>query len=105
MLTITSVPEFEQALSTERRVEFAFENQRWFDLVRFNTTMTTITAQQSMKDHFADEYDSHYSEYLPPTPTLAQLQANVTQDKLLLPIPQREIDTNTQLVIVQNPGY
>ena len=105
MATITNVAQFEQALSTERRIEFAFENQRWFDLLRFNTTMTTVTAQQSIRDHYADEYFSHYRLYLPPTPTLAELQANVTLEKLLLPIPQREIDTNTQLVINQNPGY
>ena len=105
MATIPSVAEFERALSLERRVEFAFENQRWFDLVRFNATMTTVTAQQSIRDHYADEYYSHYRNYLPPTPTLAELQGNVTEEKLLLPIPQREIDTNTQLVIPQNPGY
>lgn len=105
MANVTSVEQFERALSTERRIEFAFENQRWFDLVRFNKTMTTISAQQLIKEHFADEYDSHYAEYLPPTPTLAQLQGNVTEQKLLLPIPQREIDTNTQLDIEQNPGY
>ena len=105
MATLPSVAAFEKALSTERRIEFAFENQRWFDLVRFNTTMTTVTAEQSMRDHFAEEYAAHYSNYLPPTPTLAELQGNVTAQKLLLPIPQREIDTNTQLVIPQNPGY
>jgi hypothetical protein len=105
MATVTSVAEFETALSNERRIEFAFENQRWFDLVRFNATMTTITAEQTLKDHFADEYKAHYSRYLPPTPTLSELQGNITNQKLLLPIPQREIDTNTQLVIEQNPGY
>ena len=105
MATLTNVAQFEQALSNERRIEFAFENQRWFDLVRFNTTMTTITAQQTIKDHYADEYYAHYRLYLPPTPTLAQLQGYITAEKLLLPIPQREIDTNTQLVIEQNPGY
>ena len=37
---------------------------------------------------------------------LAELYANVsTPGRLLLPIPQREIDTNTQLAIAQNPGY
>jgi hypothetical protein len=103
---ITTVAQFEQALSTERRIEFAFENQRWFDLVRFNTTMTTITAVQSMKDHFAREYYNHYRLYVAPAPTLAELYANVSiVNRLLLPIPQREIDTNTQLVIPQNPGY
>jgi hypothetical protein len=105
MANTTSLAQFEQALSTERRIEFAFENQRWFDLLRFNTTMTTVTAQQSIKDHYADEYYAHYRTYLPPTPTLAELQGYVTVQKLLLPIPQREIDTNTQLAIAQNPGY
>jgi len=106
MSTITSVGQFEQALSNERRIEFAFENQRWFDLVRFNTTMTTVTAVQTMKDHFADEYYTHYRLYVAPAPTLNELYANVsTPGRLLLPIPQREIDTNTQLKIEQNPGY
>ena len=106
MSNITSVTQFEQALSNERRIEFAFENQRWFDLVRFNTTMTTVTAVQAMKDHFADEYYTHYRTYVAPAPTLAELYANVsTPGRLLLPIPQREIDTNTQLKIEQNPGY
>jgi hypothetical protein len=102
---VNTVALFEQALSTERRVEFAFENQRWFDLVRFNTTLTTVTAEQSMKDHFTREYFSHYRLYTPPAPTLAYLHQSVTKDRLLLPIPQREIDTNTQIVIPQNPSY
>lgn len=102
---LATVAQFEQALSTERRIEFAFENQRWFDLVRFNTTLTTLTAEQTMKDHFAREYARHYSLYTAPALTLAQLQGYVTKEKLLLPIPQREIDTNTFLTIPQNPGY
>lgn len=106
MATITSVAEFERALSNERRIEFAFENQRWFDIVRFNTTMTTLTAVQIMKDHFADEYYNHYRLYVAPAPTLNELHTNVsTPGRLLLPIPQREIDTNTQLTIPQNEGY
>lgn len=103
--TLTSQALFENALSQERRVEFAFENQRWFDLVRFGTTLSTINAIQRIRDHYANEYASHYSTYLAPTPTLAQLQGYITTEKLLLPIPQREIDTNSQLDIQQNPGY
>lgn len=102
--TVNTVALFEQALSNERRFEFTFENQRFFDLVRFNKTLTTITAEQTMKDHFAREYKSHYALYSPAV-ALATLQANITSDKLLLPIPQHEIDTNSQLVIPQNPGY
>lgn len=103
--SVNTVPLFEKALSDERRLEFAFENQRWYDLVRYNTTMTSITAEQTMKNHFAHLYNIHYSTYTAPTPTLAQLQSYVTAAHLLLPIPQHEIDTNTQLVIAQNPGY
>lgn len=102
---ITNVAQFEAALSLERRLEFAFENHRFFDLVRFGTTLTTINAIDVIRAHYAAEYTAHYAQYAPPVPTLAQLQASVTLQKLLLPIPQREIDTNTQLSIPQNPGY
>jgi starch-binding outer membrane protein, SusD/RagB family len=103
--TVNTVALFEKALSDERRFEFAFENQRWFDMIRFNTTMTTLTAEQILKDHFTKEFAKHYATYPAPIITLAQLQGNVTANKLLLPIPQREIDTNTNLKIEQNPGY
>jgi starch-binding outer membrane protein, SusD/RagB family len=96
---------FESALANERRYEFAFENQRWFDLLRFNTTFTTISAIQTMKDHFTVMYPLHYGLYPSPRLTLAEMQAFVTNDRLLLPIPQREIDNNTAIVISQNPGY
>lgn len=100
-----TVAEFEKELVDQRRLEFAFENQRWFDLLRYKSTLASIDPIQILKDHFAYEYASHYITYTAPTPTLAFLQGNVTTDKLLLPIPQHEIDTNTQLVIAQNPGY
>lgn len=105
LATVTNVAQFEQALSKERRIEFAFENQRWFDLLRFNVTLTTITSEQAMKDHFTKEYDKHYKLYIAPAPTLAELYAQTTRPRMLLPIPQHEIDTNTQLVIPQNPSY
>ncbi|MEP6676541.1 MAG: RagB/SusD family nutrient uptake outer membrane protein [Ferruginibacter sp.] len=105
LATLPGVAAFEQALQNERRIEFAFENQRFFDLLRFNVTMTTVTSIQRMKDHFANEYYSHYRTYVAPAPTLAELWAQTTPEHMLLPIPQREIDTNTQLQITQNPGY
>jgi len=102
---VTTTAQFEDSLQRERRYEFTFENQRYFDLMRYNTTMTTINAVQVIKDHFAKEYPLHYIGYPAPKLTLAEMQALVTAQKLLLPIPQREIDTNTRLVIPQNPGY
>lgn len=101
---VSSIADFEKALSDERRLEFAFENQRFFDINRFNTTMTTLTAEQIMKDHFAYMYGLHYNDYPQPIP-LEQLQGMATPQKMKLPIPQREIDNNTFIVIPQNPGY
>ncbi len=86
---ITSASMFKNTLSTERRMKFPFENQRWFDLLRFNTTITTITAQRIKKAHFAKEYPGHYKDYPAPALTLEELQANVTKEKLSLPISQR----------------
>ncbi len=102
--TVNSVATFEQALANERRFEFLFENQRFFDLVRFNKTLTTITAEQTLKNHLAKEFKGHYDQYSPVVP-LATLQGFIITDRLLLPIPQHEIDTNSQLKIPQNPSY
>ncbi len=109
-LTLTNVPNdqrFADSLAKERRLEFAFENVRWFDLLRYKTTLPAITedAVTRMKSHFATMFTNHYAKYPSPAPTLATIQGYITNDKLLLPIPQREIDNNSHLVIPQNPGY
>jgi hypothetical protein len=85
-------------LFKERRLELAFENQRFFDLVR------TGDGANLIKAYIAEEYTVHYANYRPIL-TLAFIQSNITTNRLLLPIPQREIDTNDQIVIPQNPGY
>lgn len=103
--TVTTVAQFEKELATERRLEFAFENVRWFDMLRYNTTMTTLDAVTTIKANFSYMWTGHYSKYPAPTPSLATIQGYVTNDKLLLPIPQREIDNNSKIVIPQNPGY
>ncbi|SMC93767.1 RagB/SusD family nutrient uptake outer membrane protein [Pedobacter nyackensis] len=95
---ITTSAQYLNALLNERRLEFAFENQRFFDLIRTGQAITVI------KNHYALEFDSHYKAYRPAF-TLAELQSNLTAEKLLLPIPQRELDANDQIKIVQNPGY
>ncbi|WP_435133068.1 RagB/SusD family nutrient uptake outer membrane protein [Formosa sp. A9] len=68
------------ALLVERRVEFAFENQRLFDLLRFNVAQSVLSA-------FA-----------------AANNFNFASTDLLLPIPQNEINIS-QGVMKQNPGY
>jgi hypothetical protein len=102
---VSTVALFEKELANERRLEFTFENMRWYDLLRYNKTMTTITAEQTLKNHYSAVFTAHYGKYPSPRPTLAQIQAYITTDRLLLPIPQREIDNNTTLKIPQNPGY
>ena len=75
---ITSV--FKQELLDERRVELAFENQRFFDLIRFGVA-------ESVLGQFAADNGFLFSA-----------------TDLLLPIPQREIGLSKGLM-AQNPGY
>ncbi len=92
---ILNSADFQTALLKERRLELAFENQRSFDLMRFGQAVT------NMRAHYATEFQEYYRRL----GLLATLQANVNNDKILLPIPQREIDTNSEIKIQQNPGY
>jgi len=98
---------FEKALSLERKLEFAFENQRWFDLLRFNTTFqnTANKAEAVMDAHFSALWSTVYSSFSILPITLTELQANSNSNRFLLPIPQYEIDTNSYITIPQNPGY
>ena len=130
--TPTTIAAFEKALSNERRWEFAFENQRWFDLLRFTTTTQTIAtlpaaniiigtapntvtyttpafpnlkvegAEYKMKNHMNVQYKIYakFSGTLPLTPI--QLFNYANPSRFLLPIPQYEIDTNSNIVIEQN---
>jgi len=67
-------------LLAERRVELAFENQRLFDLIRFNEAQS-ILSQFALANGFT-----------------------FTSTDLLLPIPQNEINLS-QGIMNQNPGY
>jgi hypothetical protein len=68
----------------ERRLELAFEGQRWFDLVRTGKVVSVLNS-----------LNSRDSGRLPMDP--------VTEAKTLLPIPQPQIDKNPSMI--QNPGY
>ncbi|WP_146902807.1 RagB/SusD family nutrient uptake outer membrane protein [Adhaeribacter aerolatus] len=84
-LTSVEVPNqeaFRLAMEQERRVEFAFESHRWFDLVR---TGRAIPVMNSKKDQF-------------------RLVKTVSETDLVFPIPQSQIDINRDK-IQQNPGY
>jgi hypothetical protein len=107
-LTTTAVSTdaiFATELANERKLEFAFENIRWFDMLRYKTTLPTLDPVTTIKSNFSAIFAVHYSKYPSPAPNLVTIQGYVNADKLLLPIPQREIDNNSKLVIPQNPGY
>ncbi len=71
--------DFRNAVLKERRLELAFEGQRWFDLIRVNNGQYGLDFLHSIGKTNADERH------------------------LLLPIPQIERDRNSNLT--QNPGY
>jgi len=78
-------------IAHERRVELAFENHRWFDLLRTGKAMEVMNAN--------GEYIKmvHTSEgYLPPS------CYQVTANRLLYAIPYRETAIGN---LEQNPGY
>jgi starch-binding outer membrane protein, SusD/RagB family len=75
------------AILKERRIEFAFESLRFFDLVRTNNLETVMNA-----------YFTKYN--ITNNGVLVQIDAH----NRLFPIPQQQIDTNPQN-IKQNPGY
>jgi len=78
-----------KALMFERRLEFAMEGHRWYDLVRWGIAEETLNAylvvERTKRDFLANaQFTSGRDEYYP--------------------IPQREIDFTGGLY-VQNPGY
>jgi starch-binding outer membrane protein, SusD/RagB family len=81
------------AILKERRLELAFEAQRWDDLVRTGTALSTMAALNEYKYTCADGTQS----------APIKIIYNCDNDHLLMPIPQSERDANPNLT--QNPGY
>lgn len=79
-VTGLSQQQFRDSVLLERRREFCFEGQRWFDLVRTGRLLDAVNAETSFGR----------------SPAIKPFH-------VLFPIPQREMDANTALV--QNDGY
>ena len=71
------------AIEKERRLELAFEGIRWFDLKRTGRAIEVMNNATG--------------------PGNIPLGYHLTQNRLVYPIPQAELDKNTKLT--QNPGY
>ena len=76
-------------VALEMRHELAFENHRWMDLIRYGTAIETMNAE-------GERLKQLYGWLLPAS-------FNVTEERLIYAIPDREILINSNLV--QNPGY
>lgn len=71
------------AIEKERRLEFAFEGIRWFDLKRTGRAITVMNAAVGANNE--------------------NLGYQLSENHLVWPIPQAELDKNSKLI--QNPGY
>jgi hypothetical protein len=76
-LRISSQQDFRLAMEQERRVEFAFEGHRWYDLVRTGRAIAVLSSK---------------------------IEGGMDDHQLLLPVPLSQIDVNPKN-IKQNPGY
>ena len=79
-----------EKLEKERRLELAFENQHWFDLLRWGKAVEVVNKQITETEGFYDKY--------------AFTVNKIADWQLLLPIPQSVIDINPS-VVTQNPNY
>lgn len=87
--TVSDQNTLRTVIAHERRIELAFENHRWFDLVRTNQAIPVLTA-------YGITQKATYGYLL-------AASYDVTQDRLIYAIPFRETQVN--LGLTQNPGY
>lgn len=74
-----SQEQMREKIRHERRIELAFEGHQWFDMIRWDNGQYALNFLHSIG------------------------KVNAQKKHLLLPIPQKEIDSNPNLK--QNPGY
>ncbi|WP_187262063.1 RagB/SusD family nutrient uptake outer membrane protein [Pontibacter beigongshangensis] len=84
-VTVTGQEALREAIMKERRVELAFENKRWLDLVRTGKAIEVLSAYGT-----AIKASGKYPYLLPGS-------YNVTADKLLFPVPFTEAQVNPNL--------
>ncbi len=84
-ITISSKEDGINKILKERKLELAFEGERWFDLKR---TGKAVEILSNRKDGNGN---------------VISFAKNINQNRLLWPIPQSQIDNNPNLT--QNAGY
>lgn len=81
-----SQADFEKEVWTQRYLELCYEGKMWFDMLRTRKVRNDITKN-------FDDFVGHTTVW----------GKTFTENQLLFPIPQREIDNNPNLT--QNPGF
>ena len=84
-VAISSETDGIQKVLQERKLELAFEGQRWFDLKRTGTAVAILSQQKDGNG------------------VILPYAGNINQNRLLWPIPQGQRDNNQNLT--QNSGY
>lgn len=92
-----SQSELTEIILNERRIEFAFENKRWQDLIRAGKAVST------MNEFGANVLNDPQAYYYPEGSRPLSGSFEVTESNLVFPIPVNEIIINSS--IIQNPGY
>lgn len=70
-----------KAVRMERRLELAMEGNRWFDLLRWNTAVSTVNAYMQSEQR----YHTYYAGY------------SITEDELYFPVPYEEVNNSNGL--------
>src|SRR5690606_23559659 len=96
-LSMNDVAGLREKIFKERRIEFAFENKRWRDLVRSGQAVEVMN--NFGRKVISDPAKYYYPEGAAPPPNAYQ----VSDKDLIYPIPIDEIIINPSLR--QNPGY
>ncbi|MDE6069304.1 MAG: RagB/SusD family nutrient uptake outer membrane protein, partial [Alistipes sp.] len=84
-----SLTQFRTALREERRLELAFENQRWFDLKRWGIAVETVN------EYLLERENAFYAAYGYVNP--------IDEWQTMLPVPLSVININPD--VAQNVGY
>ena len=85
---LSTTYDFREAVRLERRLELAFENQRWFDLQRWETTTNVVNKYLATEAFYAG-----YSYEVKP----------IAEWQTMLPVPVSVFNINPQ--VAQNVGY
>lgn len=70
-----------KAVRMERRLELAMEGNRWFDLLRWNTAMSTVNAYMQSEQRYHTYYAGN----------------SISEDELYFPVPYEEVNNSNGL--------